>query len=304
MSVAKEKYNAFVRNNYVPIFYREVFLDIVCDDFWDVTLYEEEGKIRAAYIFMKKQKYFLNYIVQPKLCPYTGPLFFNPKEVKKAYSYLLDHLPNHQVIIQDYFHDLPMLEGFKHTDTTKHTHIFEADLNVDLLWEKQSINHRRVIRRAQKQLRYEEEEDMDVFLNFVNTTFQKRNKKVPNDPAVFKKLDMGLAKGGNRKIVKCTNDQNRIVAMCYFIKDEKWTYNMASSVVQDYKHYGINLIMWNEITATLKEGRSFDFEGSMIPGIDTFFSRFKGTKKMYYSRYKASNRLVDLLVRMKINRDK
>ena len=105
-----------------------------------------------------------------------------------------------------------------------------------------------------------------------------------------------------RKIVKCTDDNDQVVAMCYFMMDERWTYNFANSVIEDYRHYGMNLILWNEIKATLSDNRSFDFEGSMIPGIDEFFKRFKGTKTKYQSRYKSSNGLVDLLVKMKTSK--
>jgi hypothetical protein len=87
--------------------------------------------------------------------------------------------------------------------------------------------------------------------------------------------------------------------MCYFISDEKWTYNIANAVIGDYRHYGMNLILWNEIKTCLSHGRSFDFEGSMIPGVDKFFERFKGVKTMYQSIYKSSNRLIDVLVKIK-----
>ena len=88
------------------------------------------------------------------------------------------------------------------------------------------------------------------------------------------------------------------------MKDEKWTYNFANSIIDDYRHYGMNLILWNEIKSTLEDGRSFDFEGSMIQGIDEFFRRFKGKQIKYPSRVRTSNVLVDILVRLKISKDK
>ena len=299
MSIAKEKYIDFIKENYVPIFYRNEYLDVVCDVQWDVVLYEEDKQIKGIYIYMVKHKYLLNYIIQPQLCPYTGPLFFNPKDIDKAYSYLLSTLPKHHLIIQDYFHDLPEINGFEYTQLKKHTYVFSADLDIEELWSSQSSSHRRIIRKAQRELKYEDEESIDVFLNFQSKTFQKRRKKLPINPMIHKELDKVLVSLGNRKIIKCTNSKNEVVAMCYFIMDEKWTFNIASSVANSYRHNGMNLIMWNEIKASLSQGRSFDFEGSMIEGIDRFFRRFKGTKTTYYSRYKSSNMLIDLLVKIK-----
>lgn len=283
----------------MPIFYSDLYLDAVCDGMWDVVLYEEDGQITGAFIYMMKQKMFLKYIVQPQLCPYSGPIFFNPSDPTKAYQYLLENLPNHHLLIQDYFHSIPIIDNDEYTQTKKHTYVLDETTKVDELWSSQSSTHRRIIRKAEKELKYEIEDNIDVFLEFVSRTFKKRDKNNPNDPVVFKQLDERLQENGFRKIVKCTNENKEVVAMCYFINDERWTYNFANSVVEDYRHYGMNLILWNEIKSTLEEGRSFDFEGSMIPGIDEFFRRFKGTKKMYQSRYKSSNKLIDFLVKIK-----
>ena len=302
LSAAKEKYIAFIRDNYVPVFYRDFYLDIVCDGPWDVVLYEEEQTTKAAYIYMKKQKLGFNYLIQPQLTPYTGPLFFGPFNANKAFAYLIDNLPQHQLIIQDYFHTLPQIYTDDHCNRDKHTYVVEADTDVDLLWKNQSSTHRRIIRKADRELSHDIVDDIDVFLDFVSETFDKRGKTVPNDPVIFKRLDQQLRDRGMRKIVQCTNREGRIVAMCYFMKDQNWTYNFANSVIEDYKHYGMNLILWTEIKETLSEGRSFDFEGSMIPGVDEFFKRFKGRKTNYLSRFKSANALVDYMVRLKTSK--
>lgn len=299
MSQSKEKYIAFIKEHYVPLFYRDVYLDAVCDGPWDVILYQKEGQIVAAYVYMIKQKMGLQYIVQPQLCPYTGPYFFDPLFAKEAYAYFLSALPKHHLLIQDYFHSIPDLTVNPFTQSTKHTYLLDRTVDIDKLWQKQSSVHRRIIRKAEKGLRYETEERIDSFLEFVSTTFEKRGKAIPNDPSIFRRLDEVLDKNGQRKIVKCTNSEGTVVAMCYFMIDERWTYNFANSVIEDYRHYGMNLILWNEIKTTLSSGRSFDFEGSMIPGIDEFFKRFKGEKTYYQSRYKSANKWIDILVNIK-----
>ncbi len=302
LSTAKEKYIAFIQENYVPLFFRDYYLDAVSEGAWDVVLHQENDTITAAYIYMIKQKMAIKYIVQPKLCPYTGPVFFNPSDAHKAYSALLQQLPYHQLIIQDYFPGIPNFKNTPHNETKKHTYLIDKSVDLDSLWGHQSSTHRRIIRKAEKELRHEEVSDIDAFLQFVADTFRKRNKPLPNDPAVFQVLDETLRQKGLRKIVKCTDKNDDVVAMCYFMNDELWTYNFANGVVEDYRHYGMNLILWNEIKSTLSEGRSFDFEGSMIPGVDEFFKRFKGTKTQYQSRVKSTNKLVDLLVKIKTSK--
>lgn len=298
-STTKESYKAFISENYVPIFFRDYFLDAVCDGKWDAVLYQEKDKIKAAYVYMLKQKFFLKYIVQPQLCPYTGPIFFGESDTQEAYDSMISRLPHHHLIIQDYFHSIPKSIENSNTSLKKHTYLIDKDTDIDELWGLQSSTHRRIIRKAERELKYMEEPDIDLFLNFVSVTFDKRRKEVPNDPKIFRKLDQILDEKQQRKIVKCINSDNKVVAMCYFMKDENWTYNFANGIIEDYRHYGMNLIIWNEIKVSLSEQRSFDFEGSMIPGVDEFFKRYKGKKTHYITRYKSNNSLVDLLVRIK-----
>ena len=299
LSSAKEEYKSFIGKRYVPLFFRDYYLDLVCDGEWDVVLALEEDEIVAAYIYMLKQKLGLKYIVQPQLCPYTGPLFFRGNDMKDIFSRMVDALPGHHLCIQDYFYELPDLSGLKSIDYKKHTYTIDSSTDIDQLWGLQSSTHRRIIRKAERELTYEVEEDMEVFLSFVNRTFDNRKKHNPNDPDIFRKVDARLVQNGQRKIVKCLNGRNEIVAMCYLMLDEQWTYNFANSVIEDYKHYGMNLILWNEIKASLEAGRSFDFEGSMIPGVDNFFQRYKGKKTSYATRHYSKNSMIDLLVKLK-----
>jgi hypothetical protein len=299
LSLTKKKYLDFIQEKYVPVFFRGMYLDIVCEGLWDVVLYEEKERITAAYIYMIKRKIGLNYIIQPKLCPYTGPIFFNPSNPKKAYSYLIDHLPSNQLIIQDYFHSIPKFNDFANTHLTKHTYVVDKSVKLNSLWLQQSSKHRRIIQNASKTLKYELVENFEEFQDFLIEAFLSRGKKQPMDINIFKNLDKELHKGGLRRIVKCTDSNNIDVAMAYLIIDEKWTFNFANAVNYDYTHNGMHLILWKELERAINSGKSFDFEGSMLPGVDKFYSRFKGTKTPYQSRYKSAYKLIDFLVKIK-----
>lgn len=299
MSEAKQKYIAHIRDKYVPLFFRDYYLDAVSDKLWDVCLYEENGQIQAAYIYMLKSKWGLQYIVQPQLCPYTGPIYFSPGDYAEAYRALIDQLPRRHLIIQDYFFTIPKVQNLPYEEVEKHTYIIEQGQVLQDLWESQSSTHRRIIRKADREQHHEEVDDIEEFLSFVSSTFQKRDKKTPNDPTIFRRLDSVLKSKNERKIVKCTDNSGKVVAMCYFMNDEQWTYNFANSVVEDYRHYAMNLILWKEIEQTLSKGRSFDFEGSMISGVDSFFRRFKGRRMTYQSINHCSSAFVKLLVKIK-----
>lgn len=295
----KEKYKAFIKDNYVPIFYQDWYLDAVCDRTWDVTLHEEEGEMVGVLVFMIKKKFGLSYILHPLLCPYMGPLFFGFLDVNEVYQSLIDQLPPHQLMIQDYFHTMPQVDSPQRISRKKYTYIIDGDTDIEAFRASLSSQRRRKIRLASEALTYEEETEFSVFEHFMNSMFAAQGKANPHEGSMFERLDRELVVHNARKIVKCTNAKGDIVAMCYLLIDEKWVYNLANNTTMEYRHEGMSLIMMNEIASALRLRRSFDFEGSVIPGVEEFFKSFKGTKTTYQSAYYSKNRAIDFLVKLK-----
>jgi hypothetical protein len=296
---SKQKYNAFISFNYVPVFYRPWYLDAVCDSPWEVVMHEEDGEVLGVLVYMIKRKYGLIYILHPYLCPYMGPLFYGTLDLAVVYKSLIGQLPKHHLMVQDYFHGAPEIRNQPAITKRKYTYTIDKDVDLEVLNSQLSSDRRRKIRKASEQFTYQEEELFAVFSEFLDRTFTTRGKSNPYANGGLAKLDRQLSKKQTRKIVKCVDSEGKIMAMGYFVKDEKWVYNLATGVDSNYPHEAMSLMMWNEITSALNAGISFDFEGSSIPGVETFYKAFKGKKLYYQSIYRSQNKLVDLLVKIK-----
>ena len=228
-----------------------------------------------------------------------GPLFYGTLDVETVYKALIDQLPKHHLIVQDYFHGAPEIRNHPTITKRKYTYIIDKDLDIEVLNSQLSSDRRRKIRKASEQFNYEKEDQISVFSEFLDRTFTNRGKLNPYEKGSLEKLDENLSKHGARKIVKCIDSDGKIMAMGYYVKDEKWIYNLATGVDSSYPHEAMSLMMWNEITYALSSGRSFDFEGSSIPGVEAFYMAFKGDKVHYQSIYRSQNKFVDLLVKIK-----
>lgn len=283
----------------MPVFYKFWYLNAACDSPWDVVLHEEDGEILGVLVYMIKKKFGLTYILHPSLCPYMGPLFYGTQDLGQVYKSLINQLPNHHLIVQDYFHGLPELKNNRLVSNRKYTYIVDRDVDLGELNSQLSSDRRRKIRKASDQFSYQEEDQFSVFLEFLERTFKARNKSNPYKNGTLAKLDKQLSIQYARKIVKCVDTDGNIMAMGYFVKDEKWVYNLATGVDSSYSHEAMSLMIWNEINAAINSGRSFDFEGSSIPGVEAFYKAFKGEKVHYQSLYRSKNKLVDLLVKIK-----
>jgi hypothetical protein len=262
-------------------------------------MYEEDGEILGVLVYMIKNKFGLTYILHPSLCPYMGPLFYGTLDLEVVFNSLIDKLPKHHLIIQDYFHTVPEIRNHSSITKRKYTYIIDKELDLEVLHSQLSSSRRRKIRKASEQFIYIEEEWFSTFAEFLDKTFTTRGKSNPYANGGLAKIDEQLSKRHARKIVKCVDPKGNIMAMGYFVIDEKWVYNLATGVDSSYPHEAMSLMMWNEITSSLKSGRSFDFEGSSIPGVEAFYKAFKGEKVFCQSMYRSQNKLIDMLVKIK-----
>lgn len=299
MTKTKQKYNLFISENYVPVFYRPWYLDAVCSSPWDVVLHEEDGEVLGVLIYMIKKKFGLKYILHPSLCPYMGPLFYGTQDLNEVYKSLIDQLPKNHLMVQDYFHALPELKKNSFVNSKKYTYIIDRNVELKELNSQLSSDRRRKIRKASDQFSYQGEDQLSVFIEFLDRTFNARDKSNPYANGSLADLDEQLSKHHARKIVKCVDTNGNIMAMGYFVRDEKWVYNLATGVDSSYSHEAMSLMIWNEITSAINSGKSFDFEGSSISGVEAFYKAFKGDKVYYQSVYRSKSKLIDMLVKIK-----
>ncbi|MEE9438607.1 MAG: hypothetical protein V3V14_06365 [Saprospiraceae bacterium] len=300
MSDSKFKYIQFIKTEYVPVFYRDWYLDAVTDKNWDVVIVEKNNRISGAYIYSLSSKLGIKYILNPQLCPYTGPIFFQKNNQSDILVDMLSQLPKHVLIIQDYWHQNVLGDvTVTNLKRKKHTYIIDKRVKSEELSKKLSNDYRRKIKKATKKLTYNEIDDFELMINFAIKSFDRKKVNFPYQKSLCMAMDKAVIQYGKRKIVKCTDEDDNIVAMGYFLSDNNWVYNLINAVTTDYRHNGMNLIIWNEIEAALKNGKSFDFEGSMIPGVENFYKRFCGQKTAYCSYGYSKNKIIDLVLMLK-----
>ena len=215
MTKGKQKYNLFISENYVPVFYRPWYLDAVCDSPWDVVIHEEDGEVLGILVFMIKKRFGLTYILHPSLCPYMGPLFYGAQNLEVVYTSLINQLPKYHLMVQDYFHGLPEIKNSRIISKRNYTYIINRDIELDELNSRLSSDRRRKIRKASEQFIFEEEERFSILTDFLQNTFAARGKSNPYVNGNLAKLDKQLSKHHSRKIVKCIDTHGNIMAMGY-----------------------------------------------------------------------------------------
>lgn len=99
-------------------------------------------------------------------------------------------------------------------------------------------------------------------------------------------------------------DENDNIHSCaFFVYDEKVFYYLAGARNPEYsKSHSQELIFWRAIQYASEHSKIFDFEGSMVEGIEWMFQQFGGECTPYYVIKKESllNQLIsDIKPRLK-----
>lgn len=289
----------------IPIFFHSLWMETVCGDDWDVVIYEVNNQIVAAMPYHIKKKYGIKAFINPKLTPYQGPWMLIPKDVskteskqswiKKATKSLLNDLPScdyFKVRCQPKFIDLQpfMWEGYQN----KVCYTYQiASQSAEKVKKGLSAKTRNQIKSASKELTIQESDDTGLFLELVTETFHRQGLSVALGKDVYRNIFNTFYPLGKAKIRLGINDQGRPVAGIMTVSDSQFTYYLASGKSKSAHSGAVAMLIYDAICNSIKEGKTFDFEGSDIESIESFFRSFGGELTPYYQIHKSKNKLTD-----------
>lgn len=305
----KIRYKTLCETRSLPIFMQYWWLDAVCgESAWNVALsYDKGGNIRGALAYHTKQYFGISVVLPPQLTPYTGIWLDIDKDAKLHTRYALEHeitseliaalprVPFLKLNTSFLFNDgLPFLwNGFQ--QTLKYTYILENLQDTDFIFNQFKPELRREIRLSEQQYELETIEDVEVFYHFNKKTFERKGLEIPYSLSLLQRLDAACIKQNARKIYVAT--QNNVpIAMLYTVFDKDTTTNLMNTFDSDIpKNMGVKYLLWCAIKEASIRQHRFDFEGSMLPGIEAFVRGFGGEAKPYYGFSKSKNRLWKLI---------
>ncbi|MDR1203694.1 MAG: GNAT family N-acetyltransferase [Tannerellaceae bacterium] len=309
----KEVYRSLCRTEAsIPLFSRDWWLDTACgEDKWDVLVAEEKGNILAAMPL---------YIPHPKIVsmpPYTqtmGVWFVKETEdtkyttslgkrqaVCKTFTEALKRYPsflqNFHYKITDW---LPFYwEGYK--QTTRYTYLLQHIREPDYVWDNMSPNIRRNISKARDKFQIEVKQDipLDDFLRVYALSF-KRQQRQPPHVDTLKRLITKCRERGQGSLWGGYDREGQLHAVAFLVWQEGSAYYLAGGGDPAFRESGAHsLVLWEGIKDVSRYTSIFDFEGSMIAGVERFFREFGAIQTPFFTITKNERSLV-YRVRMKL----
>ena len=277
------------------------WLDAVAEGQWDEAVVHRGGRLVARMPFYLTKKFGFRHMQMPPLTQHLGPwLQLSAQKYANRISEeielmneLIAQLPRFDYFFQRFHYGitnwLPFYwAGFD--QTTYYTYVLEELQDEQALWQGFRESTRRQIRKAQKIVQVRESEEVDEFLRLNRLTFRRQGKRLPYSESLVHRLDEACRERGARKILLAQDGAGRAHAALYLVWDSQSAYYLMGGADPDLRQSGASsLLMWEAIRFAATVTKKFDFEGSMVPGIERFFRSFGAVQKPYFKITKAGS---------------
>lgn len=155
------------------------------------------------------------------------------------------------------------------------------------------------IKAAQRNLTVEEDtDDLQTLLELQALTYARQNRKPPVDDDLTLRVMENAVKHHSGKLLISRDRDGKAHGAAFFIYDENACYYILSGQDPQFRSDGSqNLLLEKGIEFASTVSRAFDFEGSMVEGIENFFRQFGGELVVNYriSRQSVLRDVADIL---------
>lgn len=300
----KERYDRFCRDvsAYVPVFSRSWWMDAVCgQDNWDVYLVGEGMDIKAAFVYYLCKE---DEEVRIKRAPITqnnGIIFRYPENQgvaarqhyeEKIVDEVCDFIETlglkgyEQQFHYSYTNWLPFFWRY-YKEITRYTYVLEDTRDYEYLVANYTSKTKNGIRKAQKYLHIEKCTDTGEFYQINKMSFDRQGLLPPYTEPILEKLYASGVRENAVEMFKAVDEEGNIHSVAMLVWDEKSVYYVLNGTNPELKMFQGNLLLIDHgIRFAHEKGLKFDFEGSVVKGINHVFREFGGKPTPYFRIYK------------------
>lgn len=276
------------------LFEQPWWLDTVAEGLWDeVVSKDKNGNVIARLAYVKNRE----KIYMPKLTQTLGVWMADEcKEdyglQKRIYQDLFGQLndykdvlislpPENNYVLPFRWMGFAIEPGFTYR-------IYDLS-DCESIYNKFNKTAKKNIRAAKNKVRISQELHTDVLWEMLDKTFGAQNRKNPMSKELVYRIVEACEKNGSGQYYEAVDENEHVHSCAYFVYDEKVCYYLLGASDSNYRSSGAqSLILWEGIQFAAQHSEIFDFEGSMVEGIENFFRQFGGVCVPHYTVRKQS----------------
>ena len=304
----QEKYRLFcVEEKSMPIYMQDWWLDIVCVDKsnWDVVIYEKNNKIIAVFPYFINRKYNFLRLVMPPLTQTLGIFIKYPDSIKKSKKIsfekkiikdLINKLPAYSQFAQSFSSKftnwLPFYWG-EFSQTLRYTYIIKDTSNLEDVFNNFNRNKKRIINSSLVSVKHNE--SLSIFKKLIKNSFNKEVASSRVSETIVTNVVKEAIERGMGKIIDAVDVDGNVVSTLFVIWDNNSVYSILGGDSIEHKNSNAStLLYWEAIKIAHEKNLQFDFEGSMIEGVEEFFRSFGAEQVPYFLISKTNSKFLKL----------
>lgn len=289
-----------------PLFYQNWWLDTVCaHGKWQRVTASYKNTFTAEFVLFEKSKYSFSYATQPPYTPYSGLFFFPSHEVmdypslgaaESMVTEILKQIDEPQLLtcnlhpsITNHF---PFhLLGF--SQTTRYTYIIPYH-SEDIILSKMKPQLRNILKNKYNEKLVERNTPSSDLLTLLKNHFQNRQIQKFFHPDIIESL---ITQGLSRHCCHTygfRNNEGILTSAVITFSDASSHYCVFTASAESAGSEEVSFLLWTAIKDAIATKKSFDFEGSMIPGVEKFYRSFGGDQIPYHQITKSRGFLAKL----------
>lgn len=287
-------------------------MDAVCiKGRWSaVWLKDQNGNLEGLLVYHIRSYLGFRFILMPMMTAYNGVYLIYPEGAKqhtrisfenRVIPALYEALPKHDFYYQQHYpafnNWLPLKwKGYK--QSTRYTFLIDLDKSTDELWNNMKSNVRTNIRKTEEHCSLEKG-TIDLYWKHLVESCNKRQKKNLYNQEVLNNVYNALSPSGKCRIVFVKHkDSGEILGGIFLVNDKNTSYYVSGFYYPDKNpKYAFTYLIWEMLKSSTTH--QFDFEGSIIPEIETFFRNFGGDMVPHFKIWKTNSFLLSCLLKFK-----
>ena len=136
-------------------------------------------------------------------------------------------------------------------------------------------------------------------------TFERQGLRNPYSIEFLKRFDKAVKEHNAGKCLIGKDSEGNIHCASYYVFDNHWVYQLMSGTDPNFKRSEYKtLLVEKAIQYACETHRGFDFEGSMLEGVEEYFRKFGANQDPYFkiSKIMTKNILYKWLIKVKIEK--
>ena len=297
----KERYAALcAQEASICVYDQPWWMDAVCGaENWNVLLYEKNGNILGTLPYYVKSRCGLKYITQPPFTQHNGPwIKYPPQQAEaKRISYereVLDGLMEQverlgvchyqQQFSPKLTNWLPLYwRGYQ--QTTRYTYRLPDIHDPEALFAAFQHNKRKNINKALKQdFQIGFDLPAEEFYAHHKASLATQGQEISYSLEQFQRMYQAAYQNQGGCTIWLRDKDGALLCALFNLWDQQWGYDLISAIDPTTRSTGApDLLVYRMIEFLSDKVSGYDFEGSMIEGVEESFRHFGATQTPYFT---------------------